>query len=94
MQVIDHEPHAWFLLRDDAGYVLDVNCSQSFVGFSATLRLAPDEAARIEAQGRQAIDALARAIQQSHGRYANRCGDALLESAALAAINAWRAERS
>lgn len=93
MVVIDHEPHAWFLLRDSSGYVLDVNCSQSFASFSAVLRLTPDEIARIYVQGHKATDDLARSIQHSPSKYSTRCGDPLLESASLAAIKGWQANR-
>lgn len=93
MVVVDHEPHAWFLLRDGHGYVLDVNCSRSFVGFSLVLRLTPDEAAGIEAQGHQAADDLARSIQYSPDSYSTRCDDPALEPASLAAIKEWQANR-
>ena len=93
MVVVDHEPHAWFLLRDGSGYVLDVNCTQSFVSFSAVLRLASDEVAKIEAQGRKAADDLARAIQHSPSQYSARCSDPNLESVSLAAIKGWQANR-
>ena len=94
MVVVDHELHSWFLLRDGGGYVLDVNCNQSFVGFSVVLRLAPDEIARMDEQGRRAVDDLACAIQHSPGRYSARCGDPALESASLAAIREWKSSRS
>ena len=93
MVVVDHEPHAWFLLRDGSGYVLDVNCSQSFVSFSAVLRLTPDEVVRIVQQGHKAADDLARSIQHTPSEYSTRCGDPTLESASLAAIKGWQANR-
>jgi len=93
MVVVDNEPQGWFLLRDDSGYVLDVNCSQSFVSFAAVLRLTPDEAAEIDAYGHKATDELARAIQYSPSKYADRCGDPTLEAASHAAIMRWQIDR-
>lgn len=93
MVVVDHEPGGWFLLRDDAGYVMDVNCSRSFVSYTAVLRLTPEEAAEIEAYGREAVDKRARAIQYSPSQYAHRYGDRTLVAASDAAIQRWRANR-
>ena len=31
MQVIDHQPHAWLLLEDDSGLLLDVECHLSLI---------------------------------------------------------------
>ncbi|WP_369942346.1 hypothetical protein [Xanthomonas medicagonis] len=39
MQVVDHEPHAWFLLRDGDTLLLDVNCSHGAVGYAWTMAL-------------------------------------------------------
>lgn len=93
MVVVDHEPGGWFLLRDDSGYVLDVNCSQSFVSYTAVLRLTPEETAGIEACGHQAADKLALAIQHSPSRYSDRYGDRTLVAASNAAIERWQANR-
>jgi hypothetical protein len=93
MVVIDHEPHGWFLLRDGSSYVLDVNCMQSIVSFSVVLRLTPDEAALVETQGHSAADELARSIQHSPTKYSSRSGGSDLESASLAAIKGWQANR-
>jgi hypothetical protein len=93
MVVVDHEPHAWFLLQDARGYVLDVNCSHSIASFSVVLRLTADEVARIEAHGRQATHDLASAIQYSPTKYRSRYGEPALESGALAAIKEWQANQ-
>ena len=94
MVVVDNEPQGWFLLRDDSGYVLDVNCSQSFVSFSVVLRLTSEEAAEIDAHGHKATDELARAVQYSPSTYSNRYGDLKLEAASHAAIRRWQVNRS
>lgn len=43
MQVIDHQPAAWFLLQEGNEYFLDVSCERGAVGFSVTIRLAEEE---------------------------------------------------
>lgn len=90
MVVIDHAPHAWFLLRDGDGFVLDVNCEVAAVGFSLILRLDPDEAADVAARGRVAAAALAGEIAGSPRKYAPRHGGAALAADVEMAIRAWR----
>lgn len=92
MIVVDHAPHSWFLLQDDIGFVLDVNCNVSAVGFSITMRLAPEESAEIAADGRSATAALAGAVQSNPIGYAGRAGDVALEGAAFAAIRSWQGD--
>lgn len=65
MEVVDHAPHAWFLLRDHDELFFDVNCSQDAFGFSFLLRLTAQERADYELRGRDALDDLARAVQDS-----------------------------
>ena len=93
MVVVDHEPYGWFLLRDGSGYILDVNCSQSFVSFSVVLRLNLEESVLVDAQGHSATLELARSIQHSPTKYHSRHGGPELESASLAAIKGWQANR-
>jgi len=94
MVVVDHEAHAWFLLRDARGLVLDVNCSHSAASFSRVLRLLPHEMAEIESHGHSGVDGLARAIQDSPVKYSARCGDPDLEAASLTAIRGWLARQA
>jgi hypothetical protein len=65
VDVVDHAPHAWFLLRDNDELYFDVNCSQSAFSFSFLLRLTAQERADYELRGRDALDELARAVQDS-----------------------------
>ncbi|MEO8093336.1 MAG: hypothetical protein ABI632_00255 [Pseudolysinimonas sp.] len=65
MDVVDHAPRAWFLLHDYDELFFDVNCSQGAFGFSFLLRLTAQERAEYELRGRQALDELARAVQDS-----------------------------
>ena len=93
MVVVDHQPHEWFLLQDEGGFVLDVNCGRSAVGFSVVLRLTEEEAALMDTRGRQAVAGLARSVQQSATAYADRSGGPSLERAAHAAIMRWMASQ-
>ncbi len=93
MVVVDHEPHDWFLLRDEHGLVLDVNCAQSFVSFSVVLRLSADEAERVAAGSHKAVADLVRLIQYSPRQFAARSGGKPLEEATYAAIMRWQASQ-
>jgi hypothetical protein len=93
MVVVDHQPHDWFLLRDERGLVLDVNCGQSAVGFSVVVRITGQEAGLMESRGREAVTELARSIQNSPAAFANRTGGASLEKAVYAAIVRWQARQ-
>ena len=93
MQVVDHEPHAWFLLRDDLGYVLDVNCNQSAVGFSVVVRLTAEETRLLELRGRTAADNLARAIQDAPRAYMPRHQGPELDAATMEAIARWQSDQ-
>lgn len=44
---------------------LDVNCNHSFAGYSFTIQLNSDEAAKYRRKGRAYLDELAQAIQYS-----------------------------
>jgi hypothetical protein len=92
MLVVDHEPHAWFLLRDALGYVLDVNCGQSAVGFSIVMRLTADEARLLELRGHTFADELARSVHDAPRAYADRHLGSELEADTTAAVKLWRAE--
>ena len=91
MVVVDHEPRDWFLLQDEHGLVLDVNCTRSFVSFSVVVRLTAEEAELVVAQGRKAVADLAQSVQYSPERFAQRSGSKALEDASHAAITGWQA---
>jgi len=65
MTVIDHEPSGWFLLRDGARLLLDVNCSHGAVGYSFLVALNDAEVQTYEVQGRNFISRLAYEIHYS-----------------------------
>lgn len=65
MKVIDHDPQAWFLLRDKDALYLDVNCNHSAFGYSWMIELNEDELNRYASEGRAFLNQLAQSIQYS-----------------------------
>jgi hypothetical protein len=65
MDVVDHSPHFWFLLREGDELFLDMNCSHGAYGFSVLLMLSEHERGEFEKSGRAALDELATAVQDS-----------------------------
>jgi hypothetical protein len=43
MQVVDHEPHAWFLFKEGNAFLLDVNCNHGPVGYCVMIQLTAEE---------------------------------------------------
>jgi hypothetical protein len=89
MTVIDHEPRAWFLLREGAALYLDVNCRSTRAGYSVLIKLNADEAASVG--GATPRDALAALVEQAaSGQFAARDCSAALGDAVLDAVAHWR----
>ncbi|HGM5489669.1 TPA: hypothetical protein ACKP1B_001267 [Serratia fonticola] len=65
MKVIDHEPQMWFLLQDDDGLLLDVNCSHSAFGYSVLIELEEDETRNFQNEGHVYLNQLAGEINFS-----------------------------
>lgn len=65
VDVVDHEPAGWFLLRDGDDLLLDVNCTHGAMGYSWLIRLDPSERRAYRHEGRTALVLLAQAIQDS-----------------------------
>jgi hypothetical protein len=65
MQVIDHQPHAWFLLEHGSGLLLDVECHHGAVSCSVLIRLNEEELAEYRRDGHAYLDRLAEAIHYS-----------------------------
>lgn len=65
MKVLDHEPHAWFLLDDDGTLYLDAHCSFSAFDYSVLIALDTEETSAYRAKGRPYIDELAERIHNS-----------------------------
>lgn len=65
VDVIDHQPAGWFLLRDGDDLFLDVNCTHGAVGYSWLIMLDGPERRAYQDDGRIVLHRLARAIQDS-----------------------------
>lgn len=96
MQVVDHEQHAWFLLRDGGTLLLDVNCSHGAVGYAWTMALNAEEAAQFHALGHDFIAQLAERVQWtapgvlgSRSPYLGRKVDAATRGRVTSAIRTW-----
>lgn len=90
MIVVDHAPHAWYLLRDGDRWLLDVNCNAGLADISLLVPLSPHEIARLHASGHDGCDALAQTIRAAPTAFASRNADNGTQKIALAAILAWR----
>lgn len=96
MQVVDHAPHAWFLLRDDDTLLLDVNCSHGPVDYAWTMVLNDEEVAQFHALGRDSITPLAERVQWTapgvlgnRSPYRGRKVDAETRQRVIKAIQDW-----
>ncbi|AJC46775.1 hypothetical protein [Xanthomonas sacchari] len=96
MQVVDHEPRAWFLLRDGETLLLDVNCSHGPVGYAWTMALTAQEMAQYGALGRDFITQLAERVQSTapgvlgnRSPYLVRKADAETRQRVTLSIKAW-----
>ena len=65
MQLLDHEPHFWFLVDDGTDLILDVNCEHGAVGYSFTMTLDDAEKSNFSAKGREYLNDLAQLVQYS-----------------------------
>ncbi|OLU32998.1 hypothetical protein [Pseudomonas sp. PA27(2017)] len=65
MKVIDHQPHAWLLLEDESGLLIDVDCHHGAVSCSVLIRLNDQELAEYRRDGHAYLDRLAQAIHYS-----------------------------
>jgi hypothetical protein len=104
LKVLDHEPHAWFLLEDEGKLYLDAHCSLSVLDYSVLIALDEDETSAYRAEGRHYLDALAERIHNSAPAAASstspyRARDLAVapgteNAKASAAIAAWLSDRS
>ncbi len=65
MEVIDHAPYSWFLLREGDALLLDARCSQGAFDASVLIALDAAELAERDAGGHDAVDRLATAVHMS-----------------------------
>ena len=95
MEIIDSEPHGWFLLRDGNDFLLDVNCSYSAVSFDMVVRLTSAEVQAYGVEGRPFVSRLADTVQNealTEFRSRNVAGE--VGPRVLAAIIAERGSRA
>lgn len=65
MKVIDHQPHAWLLLEDDSGLLIDVDCHHGAVSCNVLIRLNDEELGEYRNGGHAYLNRLAEAIHYS-----------------------------
>ncbi len=93
MQVVDHEPHAWFLFQEGNTLLLDVNCNHGPAGYGVMIQLNAEEEVEYSLKGHTYLNWLAQAVQDSGpGRgYQRRDVSAIYSKESTAAVNEWRA---
>ena len=65
MKIVDHQEHAWHLIQDGKGFLIEVSCSHSAVDYAYTLRLTPEEISKYFEEGRDYLNWLAHDIHYS-----------------------------
>ena len=92
MQVVDHEPGAWFLFKESNTLFLDVHCNYRAVGYSIMIQLRAQEESEYSQKGHAYLNSLAQAVQDSGPRQGYQLRDvtACYSKAAMAALNEWR----
>ena len=100
MDVVDHRPGGWFLVRDGDALLLDVHCSHGAVDYSVALELDEVERRGFAEQGAGYLDQLSEAIHYSapgvrgsDSPYRDRLLPAPLSRSLDAAIAAWVRQR-
>lgn len=94
MEVVDHQPHGWYLLCDGDRYFLDVNCRLPLVDISILLQLDETERAEYHALGRVFVEYLAAKVSYWPDRYRSRNITGPLAQAESKAIGDWRREQA
>ncbi|MEQ3550208.1 hypothetical protein WIS52_06955 [Pseudonocardia nematodicida] len=97
MQVVDHEPRSWFLMRDGDRLYLDVNCNHGAFGYSVLIELDGSERRALDEQGRGYLHELADAVhmsapaaRDSTSPYRDRDQSRTYGTATSEAVAAWR----
>lgn len=90
VEVVAAERGGWFLLRKDQTHYLDVNCGNSYVGFSLLVPLTSAEQAQWHNLGEDYVRRLAEEISHRSGRYRDRAVRGDLAAEADRAIAAWQ----
>jgi hypothetical protein len=97
MEVVDHEPQAWFLFKDDESYFLDANCNHSAFGYSYMIKLSPQELDNYREGGHEYLSKLAYdihysapVVKGSTSIYIGRDVTKEYSELSMAAIKRWR----
>jgi hypothetical protein len=97
MRVLEHQPNAWFLIEDECGFILDVNCNHSYFSYSFSMILNQGEQDRYVEDGVDYLDRLADSINcsapiaaASNSIYKARKLDDSYSDKITAAITEWR----
>jgi hypothetical protein len=95
MQVVDHEPHAWFLFRERDMLLLDVNCNHGAVGYGVMIQLNAEEESEYFGEGHAYLNRLAQAVQDSGPGRGHQLRDVSVtySKESTAAVNEWRASQ-
>jgi hypothetical protein len=92
VRVLLGEPAGWYLLEDNGELFLDVNVSNSAVGYDILLRLDRAERAAFAKHGRGFADELAVRIGQSPDKYRKRNLTGTLDAQVTDAVLAYQRE--
>lgn len=65
MEVVDHGPHAWFLVKDNDALLLDARCGHGPAEYSVVIELDEAERQAHAAGSKACLDRLAQAIHES-----------------------------
>lgn len=98
MKVIDHREGSWYLLQEDEELLLDAHCEHRAFGYSVLIVLNLSERRAYLRRGPDALDELARAIDDSApvargstSRYRDRDRTSMLGHEVTEAVRAWQA---
>src|SRR5829696_7636151 len=93
MQVVDHEPQAWFLFKKGKTLFLDINCDHGPIGYSVMIQLSAEEEFEYSKQGHVYLNWLAQSVQDAGpGQgYQLRDVSATYSKESMAAVTEWRA---
>ncbi len=95
MEVIDHDPQYWFLLREGEEEYLSVRCQRGFMDYSMLVRLTAEEreAAHEAGSGHAYLDAVATNINDHPEQYQARDFEKRLGPRVTQTVVAWRTAR-
>jgi hypothetical protein len=95
MEVIDHEPQYWFLLREGDIEYLSVRCQRGFMDYSMLVPLTPEEreAAHLSGSGHAYLNTLATNINDHPELFQERDRENNLGLRVTQTVVAWRTAR-